>query len=250
MSGHSKWATIKRSKGKADAARGKLFNRIIREISIAARVGGGDPTGNPRLRAAMASARGANMPSKNIESAILKGTGQLEGVTYEEITFEGYGPGGIAVIIETMTDNRNRTVAEVRHVLSKAGGNLGQTNSVSWMFKSLGIIRVPKDATSEEHLMEVVLEAGADDMVLDDDEYEIKTSQDRFEDVRTTLEKVNIVPVSAEITKIPENTIKVEGDVAVRVMKLMDALDDLDDTQHVYSNFEISDEEIERYNKG
>ncbi|HON10076.1 MAG TPA: YebC/PmpR family DNA-binding transcriptional regulator [Chitinispirillaceae bacterium] len=246
MSGHSKWATIKRAKGKADAARGKLFNRLIREITIAARIGGGDANANPRLRSAINSARQANMPNKNIESAILKGTGQLEGVSYEEITFEGYGPGGIAVLIECMTDNRNRTVSEVRHVLTKHGGNLGQTNSVSWMFKNKGLIRVAGDAMAEDQLMEVVLEAGAEDMSLDGDEYEIVTTPETYEAVKEALEKINIVPASAELTKIPENTVKVEGENASKVLKLMDALDDLDDTQHVYANFDISDADMEK----
>ncbi|NLP04214.1 MAG: YebC/PmpR family DNA-binding transcriptional regulator [Fibrobacter sp.] len=246
MSGHSKWATIKRSKGKADAARGKLFNRLIREITIAARIGGGDVTANPRLRSAVSSARQANMPNKNIEAAILKGTGQLEGVSYEEITFEGYGPGGIAVLIECMTDNRNRTVSEVRHVLTKHGGNLGQTNSVSWMFKNKGLIRVAGDAMAEDQLMEVVLEAGAEDISLDGDEYEIVTTPETYEAVKEALEKINIIPASAELTKIPENTVKVEGENVSKVLKLMDALDDLDDTQHVYANFDISDADMEK----
>lgn len=247
MSGHSKWATIKRAKGKTDAARGKLFNRLIREITIAARTSGGDVNANPRLRSAIASARAANMPNKNVESAIQKGTGQLEGVTYEEITFEGYGPGGIAIMIESMTDNRNRTVAEVRHALTKHGGNLGQSNSVAWMFKSKGIIRVAKDAMAEDALMEVVIEAGAEDMVLDGEEFEVVTTPDVFEDVRTALEKVNVQPVSAEITKVGENPVKVEGDNVGKVIRLMEQLDDLDDTQHVYANYEISDEDMEKF---
>lgn len=249
MSGHSKWATIKRAKGKADAARGKLFNRLIREITIAARMGGGDPNSNPRLRSAVTSARAANMPGKNVESAILKGTGQLEGVSYEEILFEGYGPGGIAVMIECMTDNRNRTVSEVRHALTKHGGNLGQSNSVAWMFKSKGIIRVAKDAMTEDALMEVVLEAGAEDMSLDGEEFEIVTAMEAFEDVRAALEKVNITPVSAELTKIADNPVKVEGENASKVIRLMEALDDLDDTQHVYANFDISDSDLESLEK-
>jgi len=246
MSGHSKWATIKRSKGKADAARGKLFNRLIREITIAARMGGGDINANPRLRSAVNSARGQNMPNKNIESAILKGTGQLEGVTYEEITFEGYGPGGIAVMIDCLSDNRNRTVAEVRHALTKHGGNLGQANSVAWMFKSKGIVRIPKDAMSEDELMEVVLEAGADDMQLDGEEFEVSTTIETFEDVRNALEKVNVRPTSAELTKVPENPVKVEGENVAKVLRLMEVLDDLDDTQQVYANFDISDEDMEK----
>ncbi len=245
MSGHSKWATIKRSKGKADAARGKLFNRLIREITIAARVGGGDADSNPRLRSAVGSARQANMPNKNIESAIMKGTGQLEGVSYEEITFEGYGPGGIAVMIECMTDNRNRTVSEVRHALSKHGGNLGQSNSVSWIFKSKGLIRVSSDAIAEDQLMEAALEAGAEDVVLDGEEYEIMTAPDAFDPVKEALGKLNIQPASAELTKIPENTVKVEGENVSKVLKLMEALDDLDDTQHVYANFDIADSDLE-----
>jgi YebC/PmpR family DNA-binding regulatory protein len=231
MSGHSKWATIKRSKGKADAARGKLFNRLIREITIAARMSGGDIEANPRLRSAVNSARSQNMPNKNIESAILKGTGQLEGVSYEEITFEGYGPGGIAVMIDCLSDNRNRTVAEVRHALTKHGGNLGQANSVAWMFKLKGIIRVPKGAMSEEALMEVVLEAGAEDMKLDGDEYEVATAPEAFEDVRTALEKVNVQPASAEVTKLPENPVKVEGENVAKVIRLMEVLDDLEDME-------------------
>jgi YebC/PmpR family DNA-binding regulatory protein len=246
MSGHSKWATIKRAKGKVDAARGKLFNRIIREITIAARIGGGDPESNPRLRSAVSSARSANMPNKNVESAIQKGSGTLEGVNYEEILFEGYGPGGVAVMIECMTDNRNRTVSEVRHALTKYGGNLGQTNSVARMFKSTGMIRVAKDAMAEDQLMEVVLEAGAEDMKLDGDEFEILTPTDAFEDVKSAIEKFNITPVTAELTKLPETTVPVQGDSASRIIKMMDALDDLDDTQHVYSNFDISDEEMEK----
>jgi YebC/PmpR family DNA-binding regulatory protein len=247
MSGHSKWATIKRSKGKADAARGKLFNRLIREITIAARMGGGEINSNPRLRSAVSSARAANMPNKNVESAILKGTGQLEGVSYEEITFEGYGPGGIAVMIECMTDNRNRTVAEVRHGLTKYGGNLGQSNSVAWMFKSKGVVRVAQNAMPEDALMELVLEAGAEDMQLDGDEFEITTPVEAFENVRTALEKANIQPSSSELAKIADNPVKVEGENVAKVMRLIEALDDLDDTQHVYANYDISDADMEKY---
>ena len=247
MSGHSKWATIKRSKGKTDAARGKLFNRLIREITIAARMGGGEINSNPRLRSAISSARAANMPNKNVESAIQKGTGTLEGVTYEEITFEGYGPGGIAVMIECMTDNRNRTVAEVRHGLTKYGGNLGQSNSVAWMFKSKGVFRIAKDVMAEDALMELVLEAGAEDMQLDGDEFEITTAMESFESVRAALEKANIQPSSAELAKIADNPVKVEGENVGKVVRLIEALDDLDDTQHVYANYDISDEDLEKY---
>jgi YebC/PmpR family DNA-binding regulatory protein len=249
MSGHSKWATIKRSKGKADAARGKVFNRLIREITVAARMGGGDVNANPRLRTAVASARAANMPSKNVENAILKGTGQIEGVTYEEVSFEAYGPGGVALLIECMTDNRNRTVAEVRHVLTKYGGNLGQTNSVARMFKSKGVIMVPKAAMPEDALMELVLEAGAEDMALQGDEYEITTSFESFETVRHALEKAKVAPASAEISKVAEIPMPVEGDTASKIVRLMEALDELDDTQHVYSNFDISDEQLAKLGK-
>jgi YebC/PmpR family DNA-binding regulatory protein len=242
MSGHSKWATIKRSKGKADAARGRVFNRLIREITVAARMGGGDIDSNPRLRSAVTSARTQNMPGKNIENAILKGTGKLEGVSYEDVSFEGYGPGGVAILIECMSDNRNRTVAEVRHILTKHGGNLGQTNSVAWMFKSKGIILVPKAGITEDQLMEIALDAGADDLSTDGDEFEITTSFEAFEPVRHALEKANIKPSSAEIMKIGENPVKLEGDSASKVIKLVDALDELDDTQHVYANFDVSAE--------
>jgi YebC/PmpR family DNA-binding regulatory protein len=249
MSGHSKWATIKRSKGKTDAARGKLFNRLIREITVAARMGGGDINSNPRLRSAVSSARTNNMPGKNIDNAILKGTGQLEGVSYEEISFEGYAPGGVAVIIECVTDNRTRAVAEVRHALTKHGGNLGQTNSVSWMFKSKGIIRVPKTAMSEDALMELVLDAGAEDMSLDGEEFEITTAFESFEPVRQALEKAKVTPTSAEISKIAETTVPVDEDSGAKVLRLLDALDELDDTQHVYANFDMSDEVMEKLRK-
>jgi len=246
MSGHSKWATIKRAKGKVDAARGKLFNRFIREITIAARIGGGDITANPRLRTAVSAARAANMPNKNIESAIQKGTGQLEGVSYEEITFEGYGPGGVAILIETVTDNRNRIVSEVRHLLTKYGGNLGQTNSVARMFTTKGVITVAKDAMDEDALMELALEAGADDVDASGDEYEITTTVDTFDAVREALVNAKIEPTSAEITKVADVPTMLTADSASKVMKLVDALDDLDDTQHVYAAFDLSDEEAEK----
>jgi YebC/PmpR family DNA-binding regulatory protein len=240
MSGHSKWATIKRAKGKADAARGKLFNRLIREITIAARAGGGDSNSNPRLRTAIAAARGANMPNKNIESAVLKGTGQLEGVTYEEITFEGYGPNGVPVLIEVVTDSRNRIVAEVRHLLTKFGGNLGQTNSVAYLFKAKGVITIAKDAMGEDELMELVLEAGADDFAAEGEEYEISTSVDAFDTVREALVNAKLEPTSAEITKVVDNPVMLTEENASRVMKMVDALDELDDAQHVYAGFDLS----------
>ena len=247
MSGHSKWATIKRAKGKTDAARGKVFSRLIREITIAARMGGGDKEGNPRLRSAIASARAANMPGKNIDSAIAKGTGTLEGVNYEEMTLEGFAPGGVSVLVECMSDNRNRTVSEVRHAITKGGGNLGAANSVSRLFKSKGIILVPLTAKDEDSLMEIVLEAGAEDMIVDGDQYEISTPIESFESVRTALEKAAIVPTSAELSKIPETTVRLEGESAFKVLRLLDELDELDDTQHVYSNLDVSDEDAEKY---
>lgn len=249
MSGHSKWATIKRSKGKTDAARGKIFNRLIREITVAARMGGGDAEINPRLRTAVEKARTANMPGKNVETAILKGTGQLEGVSYEELTWEGYAPGGVAIVIESMTDNRNRSVAEVRHLLTKHNGNLGNANSVNWMFKSKGLLTIPKTAMDEENLIELVLEAGADDLDTSGEEYEITTAFEAFEPVKAALAKVGITPSSAELTKVAENMVKVEGENAGKLMKLVEAIDDLDDTQHVYTNADISDEDAEKYSK-
>lgn len=247
MSGHSKWASIKRAKGKADQARGKLFSRLIKEITIAAKLGGGDPEGNPRLRSAINTARNSNMPNKNIDNAILKGTGQIDGVSYEEATFEAYGPGGVAIVIECLTDNRNRTISEVRHVITKAGGNLGTENSVMWMFHSKGIIQVAGEAADEERLMEVTLDAGAEDMKEVDSEFIVTTPPEAFEEVKAAIENAGIAIISAEMTKEPENSVTVEGDNAVKILKLINALDDLDDTQNVYSNFDISDEDMKRF---
>jgi YebC/PmpR family DNA-binding regulatory protein len=249
MSGHSKWAKIKRSKGNADAARGKVFSRLIREITIAARMGGGDKEGNPRLRSAIAAARAANMPSKNVDNAIAKGTGTLEGASYEEFVLEGYAPGGVAVLVDCMSDNRNRTISEVRHAMTTGGGNMAAANSVSWMFKARGDIRIAKTARDEDSLMEIVLNAGADDLSLDDEEYEVSMSIEAFEDVRAALEKTGITPINAEMVKVPENFVKLEGDAAFKVLRLLDALDELDDTQHVYSNLDVSDEDAEKYAK-
>jgi len=247
MSGHSKWATIKRAKGKADAARGKLFNRLIREITIAARIGGGDVESNPRLRTAVSNARSNNMPNKNIDTAVKKGTGEIEGVSYEEVVFEGYGPGGVAILIECTTDNRNRTVAEVRHALTKAGGNLGNANSVNWMFQQQGVILVPKEGQEEESLMELALEAGAEDMDTEGDEYEITTAFEAFTQVKDNLESAGVSISSAQVMKIPENTIKVSGEMAQKVLRVIDALDDLDDTQNVFHNAEFDDADLEKY---
>jgi YebC/PmpR family DNA-binding regulatory protein len=220
---------------------------LIREITVAARMGGGDIEGNPRLRAAVANARANNMPGKNVETAIQKGTGQLEGVSYEETTFEGYGAGGAAFLIDCVTDNRNRTVSEVRHVLTKHGGSLGASNSVNWMFNRRGIITVAKDALDEDTLMEVALESGADDMTSGDEEYEIQTSLEAFAQVRDALEKRGIAMQAADLRKIPENTVKVTGDEAMKVLRLIDALDELDDVQNVYTNADFDDADVEAY---
>lgn len=244
MSGHSKWSTIKRQKGKADAARGKLFGRLIREITVAAKLGGGDAEANPRLRAAISTAKTNNMPKKNIDNAIAKGTGDLDGVTYEEVTFEAYAPGGVAIVIECMTDNRNRTVAEVRHAISKAGGNLGNANSVKWMFHQKGLITVSKSVAEEDQLMEVALEAGAEDIVDEGDVFEISTPPEVFNEVKEAIEGASIEIENAQLSKVPENTVKVAGSDASKVLRLMSTLDDLDDTQDVYGNFDISDEDM------
>jgi len=239
MSGHSKWATIKRKKAVTDAKRGKAFTQIIKEIIIAARMGGGDPKGNPRLRLAVDKAKAANMPADNIKRAIQKGTGELPGVTYEDITYEGYGPAGVAIIIESVTDNKNRTVSEIRHLLERHNGKFGASNSVAWMFHRKGIIRIPKTSFNEDDLMSLAIEAGADDMKTEDDMYEIYTTPNSFETVRQALEAKNIKLEEAEIQMIPENTVKVEGKDAEHVLKLMDALEEHEDVQHVYSNFDI-----------
>ena len=246
MSGHSKWSTIKRKKEKADAERGKIFTKLIREITTAARQGGGDESANPRLRTAILAAKAANMPQANIEKAIKKGTGELPGVVYEEKTYEGYGPGGVAVFVEAVTDNKNRTVAEMRHLFSKYGGNLGENGSVAWIFERKGLIRVPVDQYPEEDLLEIALECGAEDMQATDDFYEIYTSFEDFHKVRNAFEEKSIVMESAELTMIPQNTIKIEGKTAEQMLKLLEALDDHDDVQNVYANFEMEDAEMER----
>ncbi len=246
MSGHSKWHSIKHKKAKVDAQRGRIFTKLIKEITVAARMGGGDPEANPRLRVAIAAAKAANMPAKNIDNAIKKGTGELPGVVYEDVTYEGYGPGGVAVFVEAVTDNRNRTVAEMRHLFSKHGGNLGENGSVAWIFERKGLIRVPKDQYTEDDLLEIALEAGAEDMQTTDDAYEIYTGFEDFNSVRNALEEKGIVMESAELTMIPQNTIKIEGKTAEQMLRLMDALDDHDDVQNVYANFDIEDAEMER----
>lgn len=246
MSGHSKWHSIKHKKGREDAKRGKIFTKLIKEISIAARLGGGDPDGNPRLRQALLGAKAANMPQDNITRAIKKGTGELEGVTYEESMFEAYGPGGAAIIINVMTDNRNRTIAELRHLLSRGGGNMAEPGAVAWAFKKTGLIEINRDEITEDDLMEIALDSGADDVSLEEDVFEVKTSLESFESVRQALEDKQVPLVSSEITMLPSNTVKLEGRQAEQMLKLMENLEDHDDVQDVYSNFDIAPEIMER----
>ena len=250
MSGHSKWSSIKHKKAATDAKRGKIFTRFIRELSIAARAGGGDPESNSRLRHAIDGARAANMPSDNIKKAIQRGTGELEGVNYEELSYEGYGPGGIALLVEAMTDNKNRTVSEVRYVFNKYNGNLGEQGCVSWMFTRKGMIIVPTSAIGEDELMEIVLESGAEDMKKEGDNYEITTSTEDFDKVHQALKAKNIAIESAEILKIPSTYIKLEGRQAEQMLKLYDKLEELEDIQNVWANFDIADEVIDQFNKG
>ena len=246
MSGHSKWSTIKHKKGAADAKRGKIFTRILKEMTVAARLGGGDPGGNPRLRAAIAEAKANNMPKDNIDRAIKRGTGELEGVTYEEITYEGYGPGGVAIIVEALTDNTNRTTPEVRHMFEKHGGNLGTPGSVRFQFEKKGYFAVEKNVVGEDKLMEIALEAGADDLQTDDPEtYEIYTTPDNFEPVRQALETSKITTVEAKLGMIPANYVSVDEQKSKSIMRLLEMLDDHDDVQNVWSNFDIPAEMME-----
>ncbi|WP_263415618.1 YebC/PmpR family DNA-binding transcriptional regulator [Terriglobus albidus] len=244
MSGHSKWATIKHKKGALDAKRGKIFTRLIKEIQIAAKQGGGDVDGNPRLRTAVAAAKAENMPADNIKRAIQRGTGELEGATYEEITFEGYGPGGVAVIVEVLTDNRNRAVSEIRHAFSKNNGNLGESGSVGYMFSKKGLIVVAKDAVSEDKLTEIVLDAGADDLSGDSDSWEVLTAPKDFDAVLAAVKGAGITPEVAEVTMIPSTYQKLEGPQAAAMNRLLETLEDLDDTQNVYSNFDMEMAEV------
>jgi YebC/PmpR family DNA-binding regulatory protein len=240
MSGHSKWHTIKHKKGALDAKRGKLFTKLIKEITVAARAGGsGDINTNARLRKAVNDAKAGNMPNDTIERAIKRGTGELEGVNYEEITYEGYGPAGVAVLLEVMTDNRNRTVSEVRHLFSKNGGNLGESGSVAWMFHKKGSILVSRDARSEDELLEIALNAGAEDMKSDEDSYEIITAPEDFDAVLEAVKAAGVEPLSAEVSMLPQNYIHIEGKDAAQMLKLYEALDDHDDVQKVYANFDI-----------
>jgi YebC/PmpR family DNA-binding regulatory protein len=245
MSGHSKWHTIKHKKGAADAKRGKVFTRVIKELTVAARNGGGDPGMNPRLRSLIADAKAVNMPADNIKKAIQRGTGELPGITYEEITYEGYGPGGAALIIETLTDNKNRTVGELRHLLEKYNGNLASSNAVAWMFSKKGYIVVDKKSADEEKLLSVALDAGADDVADDGDTWEVTSEPSAFEAVREAVKGLGIEPATAQVAMIPQNYVKLEGAEASRMIKLMDVLEDHDDVQHVWSNFDISEKEIE-----
>jgi YebC/PmpR family DNA-binding regulatory protein len=249
MSGHSKWSSIKHKKAATDAKRGKIFTRFIRELTIAARSGGGDPESNSRLRHAIDGARAANMPSDNIKKAVQRGTGELEGVNYEEFSYEGYGPGGVAILADAMTDNKNRTVSEVRHVFEKYNGNLGQQGCVSWMFTRKGVILVPQSAIGEDELMEIIVENGAEDMVKEGSSYEITTATEDFDKVHEALKAKKLPIESAEISKVPSTYIKLEGRQAEQMLKLYDKLEELDDIQNVWSNFDISDEEIEKFNK-
>jgi YebC/PmpR family DNA-binding regulatory protein len=245
MSGHSKWHTIKHKKGAADAKRGKVFTRIIKELTVAARNGGGDPGSNPRLRTIIADAKAVNMPADNIKKAIQRGTGELPGVTYEEITYEGYGPGGAALIIECMTDNKNRTVGEVRHILEKHSGNLGASNSVAWMFSKKGYIVIDKAAADEEKLLNAALDAGADDVRDDGDSWEVLSEPGAFETVRDAVKGLGIEPGTAQVAMLPQNYVKLQGKDASHMVKLMESLEDHDDVQHVWSNFDIEEKEIE-----
>jgi YebC/PmpR family DNA-binding regulatory protein len=242
MSGHSKWANIKHKKGKEDAKRGKVFTKLIKEITVAARMGGGDPSANPRLRTAIAAAKSENMPKDNLERAIKKGTGELEGVNYEDMTYEGYGPGGAAVIVESLTDNKNRAIADIRHIFTKCGGNIGSTGCVSWMFDKKGLIAVNKGEVDEDLLMETAIEAGAEDVKDEGDTFEVLTAPEDFDAVKEAIDGAKIPCIMAEVTMIPQNMAKLQGAEAERMLKMMDMLDDCDDVQNVHTNADIPDD--------
>ncbi len=246
MAGHSKWANIKHRKGAADARRGKIFTKLTKEIIVAARMGGGDPNANPRLRKAINAAKAENMPKDKIERAVKKGTGELEGVNYEESTYEGYGPGGAAILVESLTDNKNRAVAEIRHIFSKHGGSLGENGSVAWMFDKKGYLVIEKSAVDEDTLMETALEAGAEDVREDGNNFEVITAPEDFEAVREAIEKASIPNITAEVTMLPQNTTTLTGGQAEKMIKLMDALEDCDDVQKVYTNADIPDEVMQQ----
>jgi YebC/PmpR family DNA-binding regulatory protein len=245
MSGHSKWHTIKHKKGAADAKRGKIFTRLIKELTVAARAGGGDPDMNPRLRTIIAEAKASNMPRENIERAIRRGTGEEPGVSYEEIMYEGYGPGGVALMIQTLTDNKNRTVGEIRFILGKHNGNLAAENSVAWMFSRKGQIVVEKSKADEDKLLNAALDAGADDMNDDGDAWEIVSAPEKFEAVRDAIKALGVEVANAEVAMIPQNYIKLQGKEAQQMLRLFEAIDDQDDVQHVWANFDIEEKEIE-----
>jgi YebC/PmpR family DNA-binding regulatory protein len=244
MSGHSKWATIRRSKAKTDAARGRVFTRLIREITIAARTGG-NPEANPRLRQAVAAAKAASMPSENIKKAIQRGTGELPGVTYEEVTYEAYGPGGVALMLNIMTDNKNRTVSEIRHIFSRRGGNLAETGAVTWMFERKGVITIDPKGLGEDSIMELALEAGAEDIKTDNGNFDIITASNDFEKVKQVVEKSPVGIISAEITMVPKSYVRVEGEEARKLLKLLEEIEAHDDIQNIYGNFDIDEKMIE-----
>jgi YebC/PmpR family DNA-binding regulatory protein len=245
MSGHSKWSTIKRKKGATDARRGSVFTKLIKEITVAARMGGGDPDANPRLRTAIAAAKQENMPKDNMERAIKKGTGELEGVSYEEVYYEGYGPGGAAVLVASLTDNKNRAVADIRHFFSKSGGSLGEAGCVSWMFEQKGLVVLEKGSTNEEALMEITLDAGAEDIRDENGTFEVISAPEDLEQVKKALDEKGLQYTLAEVTMLPKSTVKLEGPAAEQMLRLMDVLEDCDDVQKVYSNFDISDTTLE-----
>jgi len=246
MSGHSKWSSIKHKKAQKDARRGKLFTKFIKEITVAARLGGGDPDSNPRLRTAVITARQNSMPTENIERAIKKGTGELEGVSYEEVTYEGYGPGGVAILVQALTDNRNRTVADLRSILQKHGGNLATAGAVGWMFQKRGLITVERAGVDEDRVMEVALEGGAEDVRESGDILEILTAPDRLDGVKAALDAAELPTASAEVTMMPQSTVAIAGKIAEQTVRLLEALEDHDDVQSVSSNMDIAPEELER----
>ncbi|UCG14664.1 MAG: YebC/PmpR family DNA-binding transcriptional regulator [Deltaproteobacteria bacterium] len=246
MSGHSKWHSIRHKKGAMDAKRGKIFSRLNKELMVSARIGGGDPVGNPRLRQAIAAAKAENMPKDNIERAIKKGTGELEGVNYDEHVYEGYGPGGVAVLVEVLTDNKNRAAADIRYIFGKQGGSLGEAGCVAWMFEKKGLLVFEQDRVTEDEIMEVALEAGADDVITSGSQFEVHTEPGAFEDVKQAFSDTGLHYTMAEITMVPQNTVELDETKAVRMLKLMEAIEDSDDVQKVYANFDIPDEILER----
>lgn len=245
MSGHSKWSSIKHRKAAVDAKRGKLFSKLIKEITVAARIAGADTQINPRLRSAVLVAKSKNVPNDTIDKAILRGTGELDGVEYEEIVYEGYGPGGVAIMIDVLTDNKNRAIADVRHILSKHGGNMGEPGSVSWLFDKRGWMIIEKGSIDEDELFMIALDSGAEDMTVQDENLEIITSPENFENVRKAVEESGATIIEAELTMLPQSTVKAEGKEAERMLRLMEALEDSDDVQKVYANFDIADDILE-----